>query len=163
MSQGSQKTPLQVTFEPMTATAAGTLGPALSCIDPWHHYRYTSEALTAFLANPGADEARFTINAERALAGAISVKRNWLRGPYLQFLGVLPAFQRQGIGGQVLDWFEREARRGSAQNLWIAASDFNTSALKFYESHGYVRTALLSDLVAEGTAEILLRKRLATT
>lgn len=149
-----------VTFEPMTAAAAGTLGPLLARIDPWQRYRFTPQALTAFLASDEADAARFTINADRALAGAVAVKRNWLRGPYLQFLAVLPVFQRQGIGSRVLDWFEREAMHGGAQNLWIAASDFNASALAFYENRGFVRVALLPDLVAEDTAEILLRKRL---
>ena len=67
------------------------------------------------------------------LAGAIGVRRNWLRGPYLQFLGILPAFQRRGIGSVALDWFEGEARAAQAQNLWVAASDFNARALAFYE------------------------------
>lgn len=149
-----------VTFEPMTADAAGTLGPLLSRIDPWQRYCFTPDALTAFLASTEADAVRFTINSDRTLAGAVAVKRDWLRGPYLQFLAVLPAYQRQGIGGRVLDWFEGEAARRGAQNLWIAASDFNVQALALYESRGFVRAALLPDLIAEGTAEILLRKRL---
>jgi ribosomal protein S18 acetylase RimI-like enzyme len=42
----------------------------------------------------------------------------------------------------------------------VAASDFNSGALRFYERHGFVRVAALEGLVAEGRSEILLRKRL---
>jgi ribosomal protein S18 acetylase RimI-like enzyme len=91
------------------------------------------------------------------------VRRNWLRGPYLQFLGVLPAFQHRGIGSLALTWFENEARTGRAQNLWVAASDFNARALSFYERRGFNRVATLEDLIVKGGSEILLRKRLVET
>lgn len=148
-------------LEPMTPVAAKIVGPLLSSIDPWARYAYTGEALTAFLANDEAGAPRFAIKADRVIAGAISIRSNWLRGPYLQFLGVLPAYQSHGIGGAILDWLESEARGIGAQNLWVAASEFNTRALSFYERHGFGRIATLSDLVVEGSSEILLRKRLA--
>ncbi len=147
-------------LEPMTPVAAKTIGPLLSRIDPWARYAYTGDALTAFLANEEPGAPRFAIKADRVIAGAISIRNNWLRGPYLQFLGILPGYQSHGIGGAILDWFENEARGIGAQNLWVAASEFNTRALSFYEKHGFNRIATLSDLVVEGSSEILLRKRL---
>ena len=148
------------TFNPMSSDAAHTLGPLLAKIDPWARYGYTPEALTAFLAGQEADAARYIISVDRALAGAFSVKKNWLRGPYLQFLGILPAYQGQGIGTSVLRWFEAQAREERARNLWVAASEFNARAISFYQMHGFDRVATLTDLVVDGTAEILLRKRL---
>jgi GNAT superfamily N-acetyltransferase len=147
-------------LEPMTRDAAQTLGPLLAGIDPWARYAYTGEALSAFLANQEVGAPRFAIKVERVIAGAVGVRNNWLRGPYLQFLGILPGYQSHGIGGSILDWLETEARNIGAQNLWVAASEFNTRALAFYERHGFRSVATLSDLVIEGSSEILLRKQL---
>ena len=147
-------------FEAMTPSAAQSLGAALARIDPWAHYNYTPEALAEYLAGDEADAPRFKIVVDGELAGAIVYRRNWLRGPYLQFLGILPACQDRGIGSVAVLWFEREAGGGRAQNLWVAASDFNVRALAFYEQHGFVRVATIDALVAEGVSEILFRKRL---
>jgi ribosomal protein S18 acetylase RimI-like enzyme len=152
-----------VAFERMTGRAAQKLGAGLAEIDPWARYAYTPAALTSYLSTFEPDAPRFEIVIDNKLAGAIGVRRNWLRGSYLQFLGILPAFQRRGVGSLALAWFENEARRGRAQNIWVAASDFNARALSFYERHGFSRVAVLEDLVIEGGSEILLRKRLLAT
>lgn len=152
--------PGTVTFQPMTAEAAQSLGGALAQIDPWARYDYTGETLAAFLAGEEPGAQRFQIVVDRALAGAIVLRSNWLRGPYLQFLGILPPFHRQGVGRSALGWFERGAQTGGARNLWVAASDFNVPAQAFYERHGFVRVAAIDGLVADGAAEILFRKRL---
>jgi len=148
-------------LEPMSPVSAKLLGPLLARIDPWARYRYTPAALTEFLAAEEADAPRFAIVANRVIAGAVGVRKSWLRGPYLQFLGILPAYQNHGVGQCILDWFEAEARQGQAQNIWVCASEFNTRAVSFYERHGFVRVATLSDLVVEGSCELLMRKRLA--
>jgi diamine N-acetyltransferase len=149
-----------VRFREMTSAAAEKLGAAFAAIDPWARYAYTASMLTAYLGNDENDAPRFEIVVDNELAGSIGVRRNWLRGPYLQFLGILPAFQHRGIGSVALDWFEGEARAAQAQNLWVAASDFNARALAFYERRGFDRVATLEDFVVDNSAEILLRKRL---
>ncbi|MBS0270701.1 MAG: GNAT family N-acetyltransferase [Proteobacteria bacterium] len=150
-----------VTFQPMTAEAAERLGSAFAELDPWAHYAYTAATLAAFLAEEEPGAQRFQIMADQALAGAIVIQSKWFRGPYLQFLGVLPAFHRRGLGRSALDWFEGGAQADGARNLWVAASEFNVGAQAFYERHGFVRIATIDGLIAEGTAEILFRKRLA--
>ncbi len=150
-----------VTFEPMSAEAAQVLGYALAQIDPWAHYAYTGVALAAWLSADEPGARRFQIRADNVIAGAIVIRSQWLRGPYLQFLGILPAYHRRGLGRSALSWFEGQARADGARNLWVAASEFNVAAQTFYEQHGFVRVATLDDLIAEGTAEILFRKRLA--
>lgn len=147
-------------LQPMSADAAEQLGIALAAIDPWARYGYKSAALTAYLADSEADVTRRQIRAGGELAGAYVVRRNWLRGPYLQFLGILPPFQRHGIGSFVLSGIERDARATQAQNLWVVASEFNERGLAFYERFGFTRVAVLNDLVAKGTDEVLLRKQL---
>ena len=149
-----------VTFEPMTAEAAQTLGEGLALIDPWAYYSTTAAGLVTLLSTGEPGALRFQIRADGAVAGAIMIRPNWLRGPYLQFLGLLPAFQRHGVGSAALSWFEGQARDDGARNLWVAATHFNVAAQTFYERHGFVCVATLDDLIADGTAEILFRKRL---
>ncbi|MBS0250773.1 MAG: GNAT family N-acetyltransferase [Proteobacteria bacterium] len=149
-----------IAFRPMTAESAKLLGAALAAIDPWAHYRYTPEALTTFLQTEEDDAPRLEILVDGALAGAFSIRCTWLRGPYLQFLGILPPFQKNGVGNAVLSWFEAEGNRLHARNIWVSASEFNVRAVAFYERFGFVRVATLEGLVADGSNEILLRKRL---
>ena len=91
-------------------------------------------------------------------AGAVSIRSPFLKGPYLELLAILPAFQNQGIGGDIVAWFEQEGVRAGARNLWVCASSFNTQALRFYQRHGFHRAATLPGLVFDGYDEILLRK-----
>jgi len=144
----------------MTPESAEMLGAPLAAIDPWAHYRYTPEALTTFLQAEEDDAPRLEILVDGTLAGAFSIRRTWLRGPFLQFLGILPLFQSKGIGNAVLSWFEAEGNKLQVRNIWVSASDFNVRAIAFYERFGFVRVATLEGLVAEGTNEVLLRKRL---
>ncbi len=133
---------------------------------PWQgsprgrRYAYPVSALSAYLGMDEPGAPRFSLRAGDALAGAVGLRLDWLRGPYLQLLGLLPGYQGRGSGAAVLAWIEREARAVSQQNLWVVASDFNSGALRFYERSGFTRVAALEALVAEGRDEILLRKRL---
>jgi ribosomal protein S18 acetylase RimI-like enzyme len=67
-------------------------------------------------------------------------------------------FRAIRLGAGILAWFEPEALRLEARNLWVRAASFNARALRFYKSHGFRPAATLSGLVAEGYDEILLRK-----
>jgi diamine N-acetyltransferase len=140
---------------------AEALGPALAAIDPWATYpSYPASALSAYLGKDEPGAPRYSLHTGDALAGAVGLRLDWLRGPYLQLLGLLPGYQGCGFGAAVLAWIEREARVAKQRNLWVVASDFNSGALRFYERCGFTRVAALEALVADGCDEILLRKRL---
>ena len=147
-------------IEPLGADHAERLGPGFAAIDPWARYPYPASALEAYFAAEESGAPRFAVWLDGELAGAAGVRLNWLRGPYVQFLGVLPEFQRRGLGARVLAWIESEARRAGERNLWVAASDFNLDAIRFYETHGFALVAPLPDLVRDGRTELLLRRRL---
>ncbi len=147
-------------FRPMRLENADRLGVAFAAIDPWASYNYTAEALSKYLGDKEENAPRYEIVVGEAVAGAIGIRKNWLRGPYLQFLAILPSFQGQGIGGAALSWFEAEALTDKVRNIWVSASDFNVGALAFYERFGFVRVATLDGLVSDDAGEILLRKRL---
>ncbi len=119
---------------------------------------YPADAMARFLASSADGAYRYRIEAGGELAGAVSIRQPWLKGPYLELLALLPSFQNQGIGAAILDWFEREALRAEARNLWVCASGFNQRALRFYQRHGFRQAAALPGLVDEGYTEILLRK-----
>ena len=149
-----------VFLAPMTPDAAVALGASLSEINPWVRYPFPKPALGAHLAavEPGAP--RFVLKAGTASCGAVGLRLNWFSGPYLQFLGILPEHQGQGLGSMVLSWLEVRARAQNARNLWVAASDFNAGAIRLYERHGFRRVAVIDGLVSDGLNEVLLRKKL---
>ena len=142
----------------------GFSGLAFAKIEPWSRYPFTADALTSYLV-AGEDAApRYVIehgsDIGNNVAGALGLRLNWLRGPYIQFLGVLPEHQKAGIGARLLSWISETSAESGARNLWVAASDFNASALRFYERHGFTRVATLDGLIQDGRDEVLLRKRL---
>jgi len=149
-----------LSIDQLSAADGNRLGAIFAAIDPWATYGYPVSALAGFLSAQEPGAPRFALKLDAALVGAGVLRPGWLRGPYLQFLAILPGFQGRGLGSAVLDWMEREARAGNERNLWVAASEINTGALRLYERHGFTRTAKLDDLAWDGRAEILLRKRL---
>jgi GNAT superfamily N-acetyltransferase len=147
------------TLRAITAADAAALGPGLAAIDPWRHANYPAEVVTGYLMRHDPAANRFAIYTGDTLAGVVSVREPWLRGPYLELLALLPPAQGQGIGAAVMRWFEAEARP-DASSRWVLCSDFNTRALAFYDRHGFRQVAPLEGLLGEGLTEILLRKRL---
>ena len=127
-------------------------------MDPWAAYRMQPVQLATFFAAVETEAPRWAIRCDGRLAGAVVVRFPWLHGPYLQFLGLLPHAQGQGLGRVVLDWMEREASPRS-RNLWLCVSAINVRAKAFYERQGFVHAATLDALVAEDMDEILMRKR----
>jgi len=118
----------------------------------------TTMHLAAYFAASEANVARFVVRHDGALAGAVIVREPWLLGPYLQFLGLLPGWQGQGLGRAILDWMDREAPAG-ARNLWLCVTASNDKARGFYEKLGFTQAAALPDLVADGKDEILMRRQ----
>ena len=145
----------------MTAKWAEALAPELAAMDPWRRIGSSSQRLMAGLLR--ADDALTRCRCllvDGMPAGAMAVRNDWLLGPYLLHLSVLPAFQRQGHGRWLVSAFEAEGRAIRARNLWVCGSAFNAPALALYEVAGFARVGLLDDLIVDGLDEVLLRKRL---
>lgn len=145
-------------LHPLDPCLADGLGSAFAALSPWADYPYPAASLAAYLSKIEPGAPRYLITSDGATAGAVGLRLDWLRGPYLQFLGLLPAYQGRGLGAEVLSWLEREARAAGQRNVWVAASDFNAGAIRFYARHGFREVARLDDLVRDGRTEVLLRK-----
>jgi len=148
-------------LEPISYPDCAELAPQLAKLVPWSTYQFTSDTLVHSLAAEQPNAPRFLIRAGDKKIGIVGVQLNWLRGPYLQFLGILPPHQGRGLGAAVLHWLESEARRMGDRNVWVCVSSFNVRAISFYERHGFRRAALLEGLIQEEHNELLLRKRIA--
>lgn len=152
---------LEEVVEPVDRDAIASLAAHVAAMDPWRQYpSYSAVQITRYLESivPGAP--RLLIRSEPDVIGAVGLKLDWLRGHYLQFLAVLPAYQGCGIGAATLAWLDGKAKEHGARNLFVLSSEFNNRAIRFYERHGFRRIASLPDLVTDGITEIMLRKKL---
>jgi ribosomal protein S18 acetylase RimI-like enzyme len=148
-----------VRLESLDDRDAIELGGTFAKLEPWRSYGSTAAGMAEFLSTREAGAQRFGICCDKRLAGAMCLRPNWLRGPYLQFLALLPEAQKQGIGACVLHWLEAEAAAAGGRHVWIMVADSNSGALRFYEHHGYEVSAAVPDVVKDGMTELLLRKR----
>ncbi|MGV1015344.1 MAG: GNAT family N-acetyltransferase [Methyloceanibacter sp.] len=145
-------------FEPLAAGDSARLAKAIVAMPPWSVMNYPADSMAQFLAATSDSVSRYRVVVDGEDAGIVSVRYPWLKGPYLELLALLPKFQGQGLGARILAWFEQEAARHEARNLWVCASSFNQGALRLYERHGFQPVATLPGLVVDGYDEILLRK-----
>lgn len=152
-----------LTLEPLPAPAARGLAEAFAAIDPWRRYPYDADNLERYFGGVEAGAPRLALMRETAIVGVAGLRTNWLRGPYLQFLGILPEHQGSCLGSAVLRWLASEAQSRGAHNLWVCVSDFNTGALRLYERHGYAVVGPLPDLVRPGFTELLMRRQFASS
>lgn len=149
-----------IQLRPLASDAHQRLAEALTAMPPWSTMRISADALTQFLQAEDPGTQRYAIVVDSTLAGVVSIRFPWLKGPYIELLAILPSFQRHGLGAAVLSFVESEAKRLGARNVWVCGSQFNKDALHFYKRNGFSEVACLPDLVTDGFAETLLRKTL---
>lgn len=152
--------PVLAELVPFTASDARTLATAFAGMLPWSRYPFSAAQLEAYLGAHEVGSPRYCLHIGEEPAGALGLRLNWLRGPYIQFLGVTPSFQKTGLGAAILTRVLAEARTRGDRNVWVAASSFNADALRFYERHGFQRAATIDGLIEDGIDEVLLRTRL---
>ncbi|MBC8129168.1 MAG: GNAT family N-acetyltransferase [Rhizobiaceae bacterium] len=122
----------------------------------WH----TVEALRQRLAKPHS-EFLVADDGERLPAMAFAAAAGEGRTVLLHQLYVLPAFQRLGIGSELLG--EVEGCFPTADLIRVEVEEANLKALSFYTSRGFVTAAStgVTALDAPERPALLLEKRLA--
>lgn len=140
---------------PLTAADIVQLAPLLATMEPWRTLGYGAAGLAAYLGRDDGALTRVVVERDGRPVAALALRRPWLRGPYIELLAVLPAAQGRGLGRALVEW---AAGQGGG-NLWACVSAFNHVARAFYAGAGFAEVAPLTDLVADGHDEILLRRR----
>jgi len=148
------------TLMPPTKSQALDLATHLVKIDPLKTLGTEIEPTAKHFAGKVDSACRMAIFVDGDLSGIICIKTNWLAGPYVDFIGLLPKAQGKGIGKAIFSWLENEARKSKARNLFLCVSAFNKAAIRFYLSLGFVEYAQLDELIIDDHDEILMRKRL---
>lgn len=138
---------------------AELLSASLAASQPWLTLCVTAPALRNYLLREDDGLYRYAVYVNQQLVGVICLRHPWLRGSYIELLGLMEAYRGQGIGTQLLAWAESEARQ-QGNNLWLLTSAFNQQALQFYQRHGFKQVGLIEGLVHADYDELLLRKRL---
>jgi GNAT superfamily N-acetyltransferase len=141
----------------LTNEQALAVAEMLSVSEPWLSLKFSVTSLASYLIRDDTSLRRYAISVDDNLAGIICVRYPWLRGPYIELLGLFPNCRGKGIGKQVMAWAETEARR-EAKNLWVLTSSFNHQALNFYQGLGFYPIGPIQGLVTPEHDEILLRK-----
>ena len=148
------------TLLPMNAEWAVLFGDGLARMDPWLRLGYSAASLTRYFSANTPERQGWVVLAGGTPAACFTVRTNWLRGPLLELLAVLPQQQGKGIGKDILLWLAEETRRQGKANLWTISSEFNHAALAFYQRQGFEEAGVLPDLITLGETERLLRLRL---
>ncbi|MFZ2727663.1 MAG: GNAT family N-acetyltransferase [Methylococcaceae bacterium] len=141
----------------ITLDDAILLSTLLASSNPWLILNISASALENYFMRNDLALHRYLIIIEQQMAGIICIRNPWLRGPYIELLGLAPQYRNLGIGKQVLTWAETQARL-EAKNLWVVTSAFNDKALSFYQNQGFQIVGSLPQLIRPEHDEILLRK-----
>ncbi len=142
---------------PPTPEQALTLAMLLAASDPWLTLNISATALEKYLLRDDPALRRYVVQVGSDVVGVMCVRYPWLRGPYIELLGIGANYRGLGIGKELLAWAEAQARRGS-KNLWVVTSAFNHNALRFYQQQGFKQVGVIPALVCPDYDEILLRK-----
>ncbi len=136
---------------------ASFLSELLTGMDPWRTLRYTPSTLLRYLLHSDAALHRYAVVVQGQTIGVVCIRYPWLRGAYLELLGLNATYQGCGIGSEILDWIEEQTRL-ETRNVWVLVSSFNAKAGTFYKRRGFREIGVLKDFVQPGYDELLLLK-----
>ena len=160
-AQLSPQTPLpsgseKVTAEVREATEAERLEAAawMAQSPPWSWCELSAQEC---LRGQGEQALVACVKGQaRALAG---YRTNGPFPTYLHTLCVEPGWSGRSLGSQLLGEVERRAR-AVGPNVFLGVADFLGEARAFYRRHGYQVVAELTDYLASGCCQLVMRKRL---
>ncbi len=125
--------------------------------DPWVTLGYTRADWDRYFSPMPQDRETMVAERSGAIVGVAVLRQKFLRGDYLELLGVSIAARKAGIGRLLLTHIESKAfQRGP--NLFACVSDFNQPARSFYRKQGYREVGEIPGLLKPGYSEILLHK-----
>ena len=123
--------------------------------DPWVTLGVTFEQAMQRLTDSTREIHVATVGKE--ITGVLILFLDGALKGYIQTIAVHPDWRSRGIGTQMMEFAEQRIFRLSP-NVFLCVSSFNPKAQEFYGQLGYQRVGELTDFVAKGYSEFLMRK-----
>ena len=142
----------------LSITDAELLAEQFSHSQPWQTLGISATGLKNYLLKQDSHLYRYAVQVDNRVIGIICIRTPWLRGDYIELLGLIESYRGRGIGTELLEWAEANASKQN-NNLWLLSSSFNHPALQFYQAHGFKQIGIIEGLVHPDCDELLLRKR----
>ena len=137
-------------LEPLAKLARETFAASFAHLnDPqdFKHYMSTAfsdDTLRTELLHP--DSAFYLVKNEDAFVGYFKLNYNTAQtdireeqSSELERIYVAPEWQGLGIGEWMLDQAKKQARHNEKSYMWLGVWEKNSSAIRFYEKHGFVK------------------------
>jgi ribosomal protein S18 acetylase RimI-like enzyme len=149
-----------VDLQPLTSDAqARECAEIMSTTDPWLRLGRTFDESYRIVCDP-AREVYVALDpatgTSRVAGFTIIVMQGAFVG-YIQTVAVRDGWQGRGLGTALIAFAEQRILRDEP-NVFICVSSFNPRARRLYERLGYHVVGELTDYIARGHSEILLRK-----
>jgi ribosomal protein S18 acetylase RimI-like enzyme len=122
---------------------------------PWTTFGLSEEYCLSLLTDPARQT--YASHDDRGVSGFVILD---LRGPLNGYINILCVREdRRGLGlGTTLVEYAEDKIFAQSPNAFICASSSNSGARRLYERLGYRLVGVLTDFVASGHDEVLLRK-----
>lgn len=127
----------------------------MAASDPWRTLGRSAESCLAVLKD--SSKERYAALQGDTFAGFVILNLRGAFVGYLQTVFVAPAARGGGVGTALVN-FAEERIFSAHVNVFLCVSAFNTGAQRLYERLGYTRVGVLTDYLAVGQSELLLRK-----
>lgn len=98
---------------------------------PW-----TADAIASLLAHPASTSLIAVSGSPHAIAGFVIGQLAADEAEILS-IGVMPDWQRIGLGAMLVEGIARAARRGEARTLFLEVAEDNSAALRLYQRLGF--------------------------
>lgn len=127
------------------------------CFGP--DYRFSRAAMQRFITSR---RARTTVAEDDGVLVGVCLGHieGATGGPigYVVTLDVAPPYRRFGLGAQLLNSFEQQARREGCRELLLHVAVGNAEAIRFYESQGWTRVHTVEAFYGSGLDALVYRK-----
>ena len=133
----------------------GAIAAMMAASDPWLTLGRSAESCLAVLSD--SNKERYAAFHGEAFAGLLILNLRGAFVGYLQTVFVAPQARGGGVGSALIRFAEERIFSQHA-NVFLCVSAFNRGARRLYERLGYTEVGELSDFLAPGQSEWLLRK-----
>lgn len=150
----------EVAFRAATADDLNAAAELIRGQPLFEPYGMTPEGLAKSLrAALGRDEELHVATVADRVVGLVwfQLRGTFGRSGYLRLLVTDGTFQGQGIGKRLLELAEQLVF-AEVDDMFLLVSAANEGAKRFYERHGYSAVGTVSDYVAAGLDEVVLRR-----